>query len=45
MQYETTLEQNAEMIAKDLEEGGLDGSPWVGKMVGTMDAARARASQ
>lgn len=37
MRYQTTLEQNAEFIAADLE---LDGSQWVGMRVGTIDSTR-----
>jgi hypothetical protein len=35
--YQTTLEQNAEFIAADLEEGS---SKWVGCAVGVVDAAQ-----
>lgn len=37
--YETTLEQNAEFIAEDLEVGGLE-SRWIGCTVGVVDAAK-----
>lgn len=36
--YETTLEQNAELIATDLEDGYE--SRWIGKAVGIIDAAK-----
>jgi hypothetical protein len=36
--YQTTLEQNAEFIAEDLEVGG--GGEWVGKAVGVISAER-----
>ena len=35
--YETTLEQNAEFIARDLESVE---SRWVGKVVGTIDPSK-----
>ena len=39
--YQTTLEANAEFIAKDLEVGGgAGGSEWVGKAVGVVSAER-----
>lgn len=38
--YQTTLEANAEFIAKDLEVGGGGGGEWVGKAVGVISARR-----
>jgi hypothetical protein len=37
--YQTTLEANAEFIARDLESGGGD-SEWVGKAVGVISAEK-----
>jgi hypothetical protein len=37
--YATTLEQNADFIAADLEIG-IDGSEWIGKAVGIIDARK-----